>query len=95
MLQWTVFSYAVVPEWRLLARKRGVGPFVSYYVMGHVSLTHVVLPSPSPPPPLLQVGDRAASFSPGQFHVRRDGSYIYENFLPTGGTDVKVWGGAV
>jgi hypothetical protein len=23
--------------------------------------------------------------------VRRDGSYIYEEFLATGGTDVKVW----
>jgi hypothetical protein len=22
--------------------------------------------------------------------VRRDGSYIYEEFMPTGGTDVKV-----
>lgn len=32
----------------------------------------------------------------GQFHrdintVRRDGSYIYEAFMPTGGTDVKVY----
>lgn len=32
--------------------------------------------------------------------VRKEGSYIYEEFLPTGGTDVKVhtvgptWGGA-
>eukprot|EP00963_Diacronema_lutheri_P011878 scaffold1501_cov352-Pavlova_lutheri.AAC.21 len=35
--------------------------------------------------------DRSADFSPDINHVRRDKSYIYEAFLPTGGTDVKVY----
>ena len=35
-------------------------------------------------------GDRSAEFHADVNHVRTDGSYMYENFLPTGGTDVKV-----
>ena len=35
--------------------------------------------------------DRSAEFVPDLNHVRRDGSYIYEAFLPTMGTDVKVY----
>ena len=35
--------------------------------------------------------DRSAEFHPEISTVRRDGSYIYEAFLPTGGTDVKVY----
>ena len=35
--------------------------------------------------------DRSAEFVPELNHVRRDGSYIYEAFLPTMGTDVKVY----
>lgn len=38
-----------------------------------------------------KVGNRASSFHPGVNEVRRDASYIYEEFLPTQGTDVKVW----
>ncbi|CAI7915227.1 unnamed protein product, partial [Closterium sp. NIES-54] len=47
-----------------------------------------------PPPPLFphpQVGNRSSEFHPDVRHVRRHGSYIYEEFLPTGGTDVKVY----
>ena len=29
-------------------------------------------------------------FCPDESNVRRDGSYIYEQFMPTEGTDVKV-----
>uniref|UniRef100_A0A7S4GK18 Inositol hexakisphosphate and diphosphoinositol-pentakisphosphate kinase n=1 Tax=Eutreptiella gymnastica TaxID=73025 RepID=A0A7S4GK18_9EUGL len=39
-----------------------------------------------------KVGDKSAEYDP--YHpgtIRRDGSYIYETFLATGGTDVKVY----
>jgi hypothetical protein len=39
----------------------------------------------------LQVGNRASEFHPEIRRVRRDGSYLYEEFMPTGGTDVKVY----
>lgn len=38
-----------------------------------------------------QVGNRSSEFHPDVRRVRREGSYIYEEFMPTGGTDVKVW----
>ncbi|CAI7802956.1 unnamed protein product [Closterium sp. NIES-53] len=38
-----------------------------------------------------KVGNRSSEFHPDVRHVRRHGSYIYEEFLPTGGTDVKVY----
>ena len=38
-----------------------------------------------------KVGDRSSAFYPDENHVRTDGSYIYEEFLPTQGTDVKVY----
>ncbi|CAI5704728.1 unnamed protein product [Peronospora effusa] len=38
-----------------------------------------------------KVGDRSSEFYPDISHVRRDGSYIYEEFLNTQGTDVKVY----
>ena len=37
-----------------------------------------------------QVGNRSSEFRPEVRRVRREGSYIYEEFMPTGGTDVKV-----
>jgi inositol hexakisphosphate/diphosphoinositol-pentakisphosphate kinase len=38
-----------------------------------------------------KVDDKSADYDPTHpGHVRRDGSYIYENFLATGGTDVKA-----
>lgn len=37
-----------------------------------------------------QVGNRSSEFHPEVRRVRREGSYIYEEFMPTGGTDVKV-----
>ncbi|POM60006.1 Inositol hexakisphosphate and diphosphoinositol-pentakisphosphate Kinase, partial [Phytophthora palmivora] len=38
-----------------------------------------------------KVGDRSSEFYPDVNCVRRDGSYIYEEFLNTQGTDVKVY----
>ncbi|KAJ8754851.1 hypothetical protein K2173_015363 [Erythroxylum novogranatense] len=38
-----------------------------------------------------KVGNRSSEFHPEVRRVRRDGSYIYEEFMPTGGTDVKVY----
>jgi hypothetical protein len=38
----------------------------------------------------LKVGNRSSEFHPELRRVRREGSYIYEEFMPTGGTDVKV-----
>ncbi|GJN23698.1 hypothetical protein PR202_gb11367 [Eleusine coracana subsp. coracana] len=37
-----------------------------------------------------KVGNRSSEFHPDVRRVRREGSYIYEEFMPTGGTDVKV-----
>ena len=36
-----------------------------------------------------QIGSRSSVYSP-ESRLRRSGSYIYENFMPTDGTDVKV-----
>lgn len=36
------------------------------------------------------MGNRSSEFHPDVRRVRREGSYIYEEFMPTGGTDVKV-----
>jgi inositol hexakisphosphate/diphosphoinositol-pentakisphosphate kinase len=38
-----------------------------------------------------KVGDKSSEFYPEVSNVRSDGSYIYEGFLPHGGTDVKVY----
>lgn len=38
-----------------------------------------------------KVGDRSSEFYPDCNTIRRDGSYIYEEFLNTQGTDVKVY----
>ncbi|GAB2268686.1 Inositol hexakisphosphate and diphosphoinositol-pentakisphosphate kinase vip2 [Dionaea muscipula] len=38
-----------------------------------------------------KVGNRSSDFHPDVRRVRREGSYIYEEFMPTGGTDVKVY----
>ncbi|KAJ6396061.1 hypothetical protein OIU77_021156 [Salix suchowensis] len=38
-----------------------------------------------------KVGNRSSEFNPEVRRVRREGSYIYEEFMPTGGTDVKVY----
>ena len=37
-----------------------------------------------------KVGDRSSDFYPDINEVRRDGSYIYEEFIETQGTDVKM-----
>lgn len=44
---------------------------------------------------IVQVGNRSSEFHPELRRVRRSGSYIYEEFMPTGGTDVKVYAGAL
>lgn len=38
-----------------------------------------------------KVKDKASEFDPNQNLIRRDGTYIYEPFLPTQGTDIKVY----
>ncbi|KAL7135752.1 hypothetical protein ABFS83_11G119400 [Erythranthe nasuta] len=38
-----------------------------------------------------KIGNRSSEFRPDVRRVRREGSYIYEEFMPTGGTDVKVY----
>lgn len=38
---------------------------------------------------LFQIGSRSSVYSP-ESNVRKTGSYIYEEFMPTDGTDVKV-----
>ncbi|XP_073221281.1 inositol hexakisphosphate and diphosphoinositol-pentakisphosphate kinase VIP2-like isoform X5 [Cicer arietinum] len=38
-----------------------------------------------------KVGNRSSEFHSEVRRVRREGSYIYEEFMPTGGTDVKVY----
>ncbi|KAF1879319.1 hypothetical protein Lal_00005785 [Lupinus albus] len=38
-----------------------------------------------------KVGNRSSDFHPDVRRVRRDVSYIYEEFMSTGGTDVKVY----
>lgn len=37
----------------------------------------------------LQIGSRSSVYSPVS-RVRTTGSYVYEEFMPTDGTDVKV-----
>lgn len=39
-----------------------------------------------------QIGSRSSVYSP-ESSVRKTGSYIYEEFMPTDGTDVKVRAG--
>jgi len=38
-----------------------------------------------------KVGDKSATFDPHVQQVRRDGAYMYEPFMKTGGTDIKVY----
>ena len=37
-----------------------------------------------------QIGDRSSEFYPEHHKIRREGSFIYEAFVETQGTDVKV-----
>jgi len=37
----------------------------------------------------MQIGSRSSVYSP-ESRVRKTGSFIYEDFMPTDGTDVKV-----
>jgi len=38
---------------------------------------------------LFQIGSRSSVYSP-ESRIRKTGSFIYEDFMPTDGTDVKV-----
>ncbi|KAF7458566.1 Phosphoglycerate mutase-like family protein [Cryptosporidium felis] len=38
-----------------------------------------------------KVGDRSSEYDPGHWKVRKNGTYLYEHFLPTFGTDIKVY----
>ncbi|CAN0544485.1 unnamed protein product, partial [Laminaria digitata] len=40
---------------------------------------------------LFQIGDRSSEFYPEHNKIRREGSFIYEAFVETQGTDVKVY----
>ena len=40
-----------------------------------------------------KIGNRSSEFYPDINEVRRDGSYIYEEFVETQGTDVKMYTG--
>ncbi|CAN0451972.1 unnamed protein product, partial [Hapterophycus canaliculatus] len=37
-----------------------------------------------------QIGDRSSEFYPDVNEIRREGSFVYESFVETQGTDVKV-----
>ncbi|XP_043280973.1 inositol hexakisphosphate and diphosphoinositol-pentakisphosphate kinase 2 isoform X10 [Venturia canescens] len=45
---------------------------------------------PLEPIPMSGIGSRSSVYSP-ESRVRKTGSYIYEDFMPTDGTDVKVY----
>ena len=48
--------------------------------------------SPAPPlRPLPAKQDRASEFIPDKTDIPKEGSFIFEKFLTTGGTDIKVW----
>ena len=38
-----------------------------------------------------KIGNKSSTYHPDEHEVRREGSYIYERFLNTGGSDVKVY----
>ena len=38
----------------------------------------------------LTIQDRSSEFCENEWRVRRSGTYVYEKFVPTGGTDIKV-----
>ncbi|TRY50383.1 Histidine phosphatase superfamily clade-2 [Cryptosporidium tyzzeri] len=38
-----------------------------------------------------KIGDRSSEYDPSLWKIRKDGTYIYEKFLPTFGTDIKVY----
>lgn len=38
-----------------------------------------------------KVGDKSSSYDPSTNSIRRDGTYMYEPFFQTGGTDIKVY----
>ena len=59
--------------------------FIYWSFFSPLSITVQVLDQVS-----FQVGNRSSDFHPDVRRVRREGSYIYEEFMPTGGTDVKV-----
>lgn len=39
---------------------------------------------------MTQIGDRSSEFYPNVNQIRREGSFVYESFVETQGTDVKV-----
>ncbi|KAH0574500.1 Inositol-hexakisphosphate/diphosphoinositol-pentakisphosphate 1-kinase [Spironucleus salmonicida] len=38
-----------------------------------------------------KIENKASSFEEGQFQIRRDGCYVYEEFLDSGGKDMKIY----
>ncbi|CAM6083123.1 unnamed protein product [Calypogeia fissa] len=74
--------------------KRIVKPFVEKPVDGDNHRVMIYYPSSAGggmKELFRKVGNRSSEFHPNLRRVRREGSYIYEEFMPTGGTDVKVY----
>lgn len=61
----------------LLCKFQYVNVFFSYMLMCHKYFFS------------FQIGSRSSVYSP-ESRVRKTGSFIYEDFMPTDGTDVKV-----
>lgn len=70
-----------IPHERLVVWRSGILIFLGWQRIT-CSISSILM--------LIQVGNRSSEFHPDKRRVRREGSYIYEEFLPTGGTDVKV-----
>ena len=59
------------------------------YVLSTICMELVLLLGSSWSVLFFQIGSRSSVYSP-ESRVRKVGSFIYEDFMPTDGTDVKV-----
>jgi len=83
---------ATAPDGRI---ERIYKPFVEKPASGEDHNIHIYYPQASGGGVKLlfrKIANKSAMFDPDHDgKVRRDGSYLYESFLPTGGTDIKVY----